>query len=89
VLGMTVAVIGWLYLLGGLSGGCQVMAATVVDRMLFVPTELTPTVLVPNVLAGVFPHVLMTFAILDPLSALGAWLLLRRCDIRSANTIPG
>jgi hypothetical protein len=29
-------------------------------------------------MAGVFPHVFTTFAIIDPLLGLGAWLLLRR-----------
>jgi len=45
----------------------------VIDRLLFVPV-----VLVPLVIAGVFPHVLLTLAILDPLLAIGAWVLLGR-----------
>jgi hypothetical protein len=32
----------------------------------------------PIALAGIFPHVFMTFAILDPALALGAWLILSR-----------
>jgi hypothetical protein len=71
VMGMTVAVIGWLYLFGGLSGRRQVVAASVVDRLV-----LVPAVLVPLAIAGVFPHLLITFAILDPLLGVGAWLLL-------------
>ncbi|OGB21747.1 MAG: hypothetical protein A3I66_03385 [Burkholderiales bacterium RIFCSPLOWO2_02_FULL_57_36] len=73
VIGLTLAVIGWLYIFGGRSGGRQFVAATVVDRVLFVPI-----VLVPLSLAGVFPHVFTVFAILDPSLALGAWLILVR-----------
>ena len=71
VIGMTVAVIGWLYLFGGRSGARQIIAASVVDRLV-----LVPAVLVPLAIAGVFPHLLMTFAILDPLLGIGAWALL-------------
>jgi hypothetical protein len=70
-MGMTVAVIGWLYVFGGRSGGRQVVAASVVDRLV-----LVPAVLVPLAMAGVFPHLMITFAILDPLLGIGAWLLL-------------
>jgi hypothetical protein len=71
VLGMTVAIIGWFYLFGGRSGGRQVVAASVLDRIL-----LVPLVLVPTAMSGVFPHLLFTFAILDPLLGLVAWYLL-------------
>jgi len=37
---------------------------------------LVPAVLVP-LGTGVFPHLMITFAILDPLLGIGAWLLLR------------
>jgi hypothetical protein len=50
-----------------------VVAASIVDRLLFVPL-----VLVPLALTGVFPHLLFSFAILDASLALGAWALLRR-----------
>lgn len=73
VLGLTVAVIGWLYLFGGRSGARQVVAATVLDRLI-----LVPLVLVPAVAAGVFPRTLGTFAVLDPVLALVAWRLLAR-----------
>jgi hypothetical protein len=71
VLGMTVAIIGWFYFFGGRSGGRQVVAASVLDRII-----LVPLVLVPTAMAGVFPHLLLTFAILDPLLGLVAWYLL-------------
>jgi hypothetical protein len=73
VVGMTVAVIGWLYLFGGRTGSRQVVAASVLDRVV-----LVPAVLVPLVIVGVFPHLLLAFGILDPVLAIGAWVLLSR-----------
>ncbi len=73
VIGLTVMVIGWLYLFGGRSGSRQVVVASVLDRWI-----LVPVVLVPIAMAGVFPHVLLTFALLDASLALGAWVLRRR-----------
>jgi hypothetical protein len=70
VIGLTVVVIGWLYLFGGRSGARQIVAASVVDRLIFVPA-----VLLPLALSGVFPHLLSTFAILDLALAIGAWVL--------------
>jgi hypothetical protein len=71
--GLSVAVIGWLYFFGGRSGGRQVVAASVVDRII-----LVPMVLIPIALAGVFPRLFWTFAILDPLLGITAWYLLAR-----------
>ncbi len=68
VVGMAVAVIGWLYLFGGRSGARQIVAASVIDRLV-----LVPGVLGPLAIAGVFPHLLGTFAILDPSLGIGAW----------------
>jgi hypothetical protein len=73
VLGLTVVVIGWLYLFGGRSGARNVVAASVVDRLVFVPL-----VLLPVAFAGVFPRLFVTFALLDASLALGAWWLMRR-----------
>jgi len=73
VIGMTVMVIGWLYLFGGRSGGRQTVAASILDRWI-----LVPVVLVPIAMAGVFPHVLLAFALLDASLALGAWILRRK-----------
>lgn len=73
VIGMTITVIGWYGLFGGRSGARQIVAASVVDRVL-----LVPAVLAPLALAGIFPHVLTTFAVLDPSLGIGAWLLLAR-----------
>jgi hypothetical protein len=41
---------------------------------------LIPLVLVPLAIAGVFPHFLLAFAVLDPTLGIGAWLLLSRSD---------
>jgi len=73
VMGLTVVVIGWLYLFGGRSGARQVVAASVVDRLIFVPG-----VLVPLAIAGVFPHLLLAFACLDVALAIGAWVIFGR-----------
>jgi hypothetical protein len=73
VMGMSVMVIGWLYLFGGRSGARQFGAASVFDRVI-----LVPLVLLPLVAAGVFPHLLLTFAILEPTLGIVAWVLLSR-----------
>jgi hypothetical protein len=73
VIGMSLMVIGWLYLFGGLSGGRRIVAASVLDRVV-----LVPLVLVPLAIAGVFPHFLLSFAVLDGTLGIGAWLLLSR-----------
>ena len=70
VIGMTVAVIGWFYVFGGRSGVRQFVAASVIDRL------AVPAVVLPLAIAGVFPHLLVTFAILDPSLAIVAWVLL-------------
>src|ERR1700688_1041252 len=42
VIGLTLAVIGWLYLFGGRSGARRIVAASVIDRIVFVPAVLVP-----------------------------------------------
>lgn len=61
VIGMLLAVAGWFYIFGGRTGGRQFVAATVLDRLI-----LVPLVLVPTALAGVFPKMMLVFAVLDP-----------------------
>ena len=73
VIGLTVLVIGWLYVFGGRSGAPQIVAASVIDRLIFVPA-----VLIPVAMAGVFPHLLLTLAVCDVLLAIGAWILFAR-----------
>jgi hypothetical protein len=81
LLGMTVAVIGWLYVFGGRSGARQIVAASILDRIV-----LVPLVLIPAAVNGVFPHTLLTFAVLDPALALVAWRLLSRDGSRLARS---
>ena len=73
VVGLTLVVIGWLYLFGGRSGARQAVAASVVDRLIFVPG-----VLVPLAIAGVFPLFFLAFAALDVTLAIGAWVIFGR-----------
>ena len=73
VIGLMLVVIGWLYLFGGRSGARQAVAGSVVDRLVFVPA-----VLIPLAIVGVFPYLFGALAVLDPLLAIGAWVLLSR-----------
>jgi hypothetical protein len=75
LIGALLVVVGWFYLFGGRSGARQIVAASVLDRL-----TLVPFVLGSLAVAGVFPHLLTTFAIVDPSLAIGAWLLLRRSE---------
>jgi hypothetical protein len=72
-IGLTIVVIGWLYVFGGRSGARQFIAASVIDRLVFVPV-----VLVPLAIAGVLPQLFLTFTIADALLAIGAWASLAR-----------
>jgi hypothetical protein len=58
---------------GGRSGAQQIAAASVIDRLIFVPA-----VLIPVAIAGVFPHLLLIFVVFDALLAVGAWILFAR-----------
>ena len=71
-LGLTVAMIGWHYYFGGRTGEKQVVAASLIERLIYVPL-----VLLPLALAGVFPHTFVAFTALDVGLAIGAWMLLR------------
>jgi hypothetical protein len=73
VVGMAVAIIGWLYLFGGRSGGRQFAACTVLDRWI-----LVPLVLVSIAIAGVFPHTFLAIALLDVALAVGTWVIRKR-----------
>jgi hypothetical protein len=73
MLGLTIAVIGWLYLFGGRSGGRNFAPASVLDRWI-----LVPAVGIPVALSGVFPHTILAFVLLDASLAVGAWILRRK-----------
>ena len=62
-----------LYVFGGRSGARQIVAASVIDRLVFVPL-----VLLPLAIAGVFPRLFVAFTILDASLAIGAWWLIHR-----------
>jgi hypothetical protein len=73
LVGMMLTIIGWFYFFGGRTGARQIVAASIIDRVI-----LVPVVLVPLALIGVFPKLMFSFAVLDPLLAMGAWYLLRK-----------
>jgi hypothetical protein len=73
LVGMMLTIIGWFYFFGGRTGARQIVAASIIDRVIFVPA-----VLVPLALIGVFPNLMFSFAVLDPLLAVGAWYLLSK-----------
>lgn len=73
LVGMMLTIVGWFYFFGGRSGARQIVAASILDRVI-----LVPIVLVPLALLGVFPNLMLTFAVLDPLLAVGAWRLLHK-----------
>jgi hypothetical protein len=73
VIGLTIGVIGWLYLFGGRSGGRQIGPASIVDRW-----TLVPAVAVPVAFSGAFPHAILAFVLLDASLALGAWIIWRK-----------
>ena len=72
-IGLTIVVIGWLYVFGGRSGARQIVAASVIDRLVFVPL-----VAFALAIAGVFPRLFVAFALLDAWLAIGAWWLMHR-----------
>lgn len=73
IIGLTVFIIGLLYLLGGRGNARQIIAVSMLGRPI-----LVPGVVVPLAIAGVFPHLLLTFAVLDFILSIGAWVLLAR-----------
>ncbi|PKO49462.1 MAG: hypothetical protein CVU31_00505 [Betaproteobacteria bacterium HGW-Betaproteobacteria-4] len=72
LVGMMLAIVGCFYFFGGRSGAKQIVAAAILDRIIIVPA-----VLVPLGVLGVFPHLLFSFAVLDPALAIGAWFFLQ------------
>lgn len=74
-LGVTLAIIGWFYVAGARTNQPGFALATVLHR------ALVPVFLVPLVVAGQIPAPLgIAFSVLDPLLALGAWLIWARTD---------
>jgi hypothetical protein len=71
-LGLTIAVIGWHYYFGGRSGSKQVIAAGLIERLIYVPLVLLPLAFV-----GIFSHTFVAFTALDVGLAIRAAMLLR------------
>jgi hypothetical protein len=73
MLGIAAIGVGWLYLMGGRTGTVSYGLSCVIDRI------LVPAALLPIWLAGSAPAgFLLTFAILDPILAIGAYVIWRR-----------
>lgn len=73
VLGMTLAVVGWFYWMGGRTNADSFGLGTVADRL------LVPVFLLPLAATGaVDPGLIVPIAILDPLLGLGALLIWSR-----------
>jgi hypothetical protein len=71
--GMTLLVIGWFYVMGGRTGRASFALATIVDR------AIVPFMLVSLWLRGLAPPLMvLPFAVLDPLLAIGAYVLWQR-----------
>jgi hypothetical protein len=72
LIGVTAAVIGWFYLMGGRTGAASFGLATVVDRL------LVPVMIMPLYLMGMAPlRLVLPLAVLDPLMGFGAYLIWR------------
>lgn len=73
LLGVAVAVIGWFYMFGARTRADSFSLATVADRI------AVPVLLLPLYFTGLLEAGLVfAFALLDPLLALGAYLIWRR-----------
>jgi hypothetical protein len=74
LVGWIMAVVGWLLWIGGRSGARSLVAAGIVARL------AVPFVAIPLAMDGVFPHMMYAFGVLDPLSGLLTWRILRRSE---------
>ena len=83
VCGWIMAVGGGFLWAGGRTGARSFVAASIVARL------LVPIVLVPVAMAGVFPHVMYAFAVLDPASALVTWYLSANSETDERPRVPG
>lgn len=72
-LGSVAAILGWFYVMGGRTRAASFGLATVVDRL------LVPFLFVPLWILGLGPPgLILPFAILDPVLAIGAYVIWRR-----------
>ena len=70
LVGWIMAVVGWFLWIGGRTAARALVAAGVVARL------AVPLVAVPLAIAGVFPHMMWVFGVLDPVSAMVTWRLI-------------
>jgi hypothetical protein len=68
--GWLMAVVGWFLWIGGRTGARSLVAAGVVARL------AVPLVALPLAAAGVLPHMMCVFAVIDPVSGLLTWRLM-------------
>ena len=73
LLGVAVAIIGWFYVFGARTRAESFALATIADR-LALPALLLPLYITGQVEAGL----ILAFGVLDPLLALGAYLVWRK-----------
>jgi hypothetical protein len=79
VIGFTVAILGWFYIMGGRTGAASFGLATVVDRV------LVPAFLLPLGFSGsVDLHLVVPFAVLDPVLGIGAFIVWKRSTAGSS-----
>jgi len=72
-LGSVAAIIGWFYVMGGRTRAASFCLATVADRL------VVPFLFVPLWLMGLGPPGLVfSFSVLDPVLAIGAYVIWRR-----------
>jgi hypothetical protein len=77
--GVAIAVIGYLCIFGARTGQDRFAVATILDRL------IVPVLLVPLVVTGrLSPELGLPFAVLDPVLAIGAWVVHARSRARSA-----
>jgi hypothetical protein len=70
LVGWIMAVVGGFLWVGGRSGARSFVAAGIVARL------AVPLVVIPLAVAGIFPHMMMIFGVLDPLTGLLTWRLM-------------
>jgi hypothetical protein len=72
LVGWIMAVVGLFLWIGGRTGARSFVAAGIIARL------GVPVLVIPLAVAGVFPHMMYVFVVLDPVSALVTWRLLSR-----------
>jgi hypothetical protein len=72
LIGWMMAVVGCLLWVGGRTGARAFLLAGILARL------AVPLVAIPLAIAGVFPHLLGVFAVLDPVTAVVTWRLMAR-----------